>query len=153
MKMSSRRAGLECGSVTQHRPQNIDPSSSERNQGLGMPLAFGPLALVEGPGLRRAAQTGKSRLVKHPFEHLVAAAHPAVVSDPLARISDGRNQPSISGEPVSALEGTEISHSDQKLGSEDRTHAGHSLARIRASGRAKKRFCSSSSMLSMRFLR
>jgi hypothetical protein len=46
-----------------------------------------------------------------------------VVAHPLAGISDGRDQPSISGEPVSALEGTEISHSDQKLGSEDRTHA------------------------------
>jgi hypothetical protein len=46
-----------------------------------------------------------------------------VVSDPLAGISEGRDQPSISGEPVSALEGTEISHGDQKLGSEDQTHA------------------------------
>ena len=123
MKMSSRRSGLEGGSVTQHRPQDVHPPACQGDQGLGMPLAFGSLALVEGPGLRRAAQTGKSRLVEHPFEHLVAAAHPAVVAHPLAGISDGRDQPSISGEPVSALEGTEISHGDQKLGSEDRTNA------------------------------
>jgi len=76
-----------------------------------------------------------------------------VVSDPLAGISDGRDQPSISGEPVSAPEGTQISHGDQKLGSEDQRPMPGRLARIRASGRAKKRLCSSSSMLSMRFLR
>src|SRR3712207_9480220 len=67
MKMSSRRAGLEGGSVTQHRPYDVDPPACQGDQGLGMPLAFGSLALVEGPGLRRAAQTGKSRLFRKQF--------------------------------------------------------------------------------------
>jgi hypothetical protein len=52
MKMSSRRAALEGGSVTQHRPQHIDPPTRQGDQGLGVPLAFGSLAVVEGPRLR-----------------------------------------------------------------------------------------------------
>src|SRR3712207_5242624 len=123
MKMSSRRAGLECGSVTQHRPQNIDPSSSERNQGLGMPLAFRPLAVVEGPGLRSAAQTGKSRLVEHPFEHLVAAAHPAIVTSAFARVSGRRYQPGVGSELVCTPEGPEVACCYQELSPEDRSHA------------------------------
>src|SRR5215207_6549371 len=63
MKMSSRRAALERSFVTQHRPQDVDPPSSQRDQSLSVPLTFSSLALVEGSGLRSAAQAGKGRLV------------------------------------------------------------------------------------------
>src|SRR3712207_3876928 len=59
MKMSSRRASLERSSVTQHRPQHVHPPSSQRDQSLSVPLTFSSLALVEGSGLRSAAQAGK----------------------------------------------------------------------------------------------
>jgi hypothetical protein len=55
MKMSSRRAGLEGGSVTQHRPQYVDPPTRQSDESLSMPLAFGSLAVVEDPGLRGTA--------------------------------------------------------------------------------------------------
>src|SRR5215212_6767534 len=55
MKMSSCRAVLERGSVTQHRPQHVDPPPRQSYESLSMLLAFGPLAIVEDPGLRRAA--------------------------------------------------------------------------------------------------
>ncbi len=75
MKMSSCRAGLEGSPVAQHRPQNVDPSARQGNEGLrSVPLAFSPLALVEGSGLRRATQAGEGRVVEDPFEHLVAPA-------------------------------------------------------------------------------
>jgi hypothetical protein len=52
MKMSSRRAGLERGSVAQHRPHDVDPPRRQRDQRLGVPLALSPLTIVEGPRLR-----------------------------------------------------------------------------------------------------
>jgi hypothetical protein len=67
MKMSSRRSGLECGSVAQHRPHHVDPPTRQRDEGLGVPLALCPLSIVEGSGLRRSAQAGERRLVEDPF--------------------------------------------------------------------------------------
>src|SRR5215218_7141634 len=72
MKMSSCRWGLEGGPVAQHRPQDVDPPSRQRDQGLGVLLALTSLAVVEGPRVRRGAQAGKGRLVEDPFEDLVA---------------------------------------------------------------------------------
>src|SRR4051794_39408333 len=56
IKMSSRRAGLERGSVAQHGPQDVDPPTRQRDQGLGVSLALCPLSIIEGSGLRRSAQ-------------------------------------------------------------------------------------------------
>src|SRR5919112_3486683 len=67
MKMSSRRALLELGSVTQHRPHNVDPPTRQGDEGLRVPLALRPLAIVESPGLRGTAQAGKGRLVEDPL--------------------------------------------------------------------------------------
>src|SRR5215218_9405492 len=72
MKMSSCRWGLEGGPVAQHRPQDVDPASRPRDQGLGVLLALTALAVVEGSRVRRGAQAGKGRLVEDPFEDLVA---------------------------------------------------------------------------------
>jgi hypothetical protein len=55
MKMSSRGAVLKGGSITQHRPHDVDPPTRQSDEGLGVPLALGPLALVEGPGRGGAA--------------------------------------------------------------------------------------------------
>ena len=124
MKMSSpAEEGLEGGSVAQHRPQDVDPPSRQRDQGLGVPLALTSLAVVEGPGVRRAAQAGKRRVVEDPFEDLVPPAHPAVVAHPLAGVTGGRDETRVGGELVGALEGREVSHTHQELGPEDRTHA------------------------------
>ena len=87
MNMSSRRAALERGSVAQHRPQDVDSPASERNQSLGVPLAFAPLAVVEGSGLRWTAQAGKRQLVEDPLEGLVPSPHLAVVTHPRARVT------------------------------------------------------------------
>src|SRR3712207_6557734 len=43
MKMSSRRTGLKRGSVTQHRPKDIDPPTRQRDQSLSVPLALSSL--------------------------------------------------------------------------------------------------------------
>src|SRR5215207_5242649 len=59
MKMSSRRASFVGGSVTQHRPHNIDPPTRQGDESLGVPLTLGPLAIVEGPGFWRTTQAGK----------------------------------------------------------------------------------------------
>ena len=52
MKMSSRRSGLECGSIKQHRPHDVYPPTRQRDERLGVPLALGSLSVIEGPGLR-----------------------------------------------------------------------------------------------------
>jgi hypothetical protein len=88
-----------------------------------VPLALSSLAVVEGPGLWRATQAGEGRLVKDSFEELVAAAHPAVVADPLAGVVGGWDEPRVGGESVGAREGAQIAHGHQELlGSEDRPH-------------------------------
>jgi hypothetical protein len=123
MKMSSCRRDLEGGLVAQHRPQDVDPPTSQCDQSLGVLFALPSLAVVEGPGVRRATQAGKRRLVEDPLEDLVAPAHPAVVAGPLAGVLGGRDEASVGGELVGALEGEEVSHANQELGTEDRTHA------------------------------
>ena len=120
--MSSGRVGLKRGSITQHRPQDVDPPARQRDQSLGVPLALSPLAIVEGSGLRSASQAREGRLVEHSLEDLVAATHPFVVADPFAGVVGRRYQSGVGGEPVCTLEGREISYSDQKLCSEKRTH-------------------------------
>ena len=84
MKMSSCRRDLEGGFVAQHRPQNVDPAASQRDQSLGVLLPLSSIAVVEGPGVRRATQAGKHRLVEDPLEDLVAAAHPAAIAGAFA---------------------------------------------------------------------
>ena len=45
-----------------------------------------------------------------------------MVADPLTGVVGGGYQPGVGSEPVSALEGTEISYSDQKLRSKKHSH-------------------------------
>jgi hypothetical protein len=49
MKMSSCRATLDGGSVTQHRPQYVDPPARQGDQSLSVPLAFSSLAIRRRP--------------------------------------------------------------------------------------------------------
>src|SRR5215211_5659215 len=105
MKMSSpERRRFKSRSVAQHRPQDVDPSSGECDEGLGVPLALLPLALVEGPRVRRATQAGESREEEEALEDLVAATHAFVVAHPLAGVAGGRDQTGVGGELISALE-------------------------------------------------
>ena len=104
MKMSSRRAALKRGSVTQQRPQHIDPPTRQGDQSLGMPLGLSPLKIVEDPGVRGTAQAGKRRLVEDPLEDLVATTHPTVASYPLARVASSRDKTCVGSEPVGTLE-------------------------------------------------
>jgi hypothetical protein len=67
MKMSSCRAALERGPVTQHRPHDVKPPAGEGNQGLGVPLAFSSLAILERSGLQLTPQARESRLVEDPL--------------------------------------------------------------------------------------
>jgi Transposase len=124
MKMSSCGSGLEGSSVAQHRPQDVDPPASESDEGLGVPLALSPLAVVEGSGLRRATQAGKRRLVEDPLEDLVATTHPAVVANPLAGVFGDWHKTGVGGELIGARGSGKVSCGDQELGPEDRTHAG-----------------------------
>lgn len=95
MKISSRGGGLEHCPVTQHCPQDVDPPSGQCDQGLSVPLALSPLAIVKGSGGRRARQAGKGRLVEGSFEKLVPTSHPAVVATPFAGVVGGWDQPGI----------------------------------------------------------
>jgi hypothetical protein len=87
-----------------------------------VPLALGPLAVVEGPGLRGATQAGEGRVVEDPLEDLIASTHPTVVTGALAGVVCSRHQPGVGSELVGALKSGKVSHGHQELGSEDRTH-------------------------------
>ena len=67
MKMSSRRALLERGSVAQYRPHDVDPPTHQGDENLRVSLDLGSLAVVEGPRLCTTTQAGKDRLVKDPL--------------------------------------------------------------------------------------
>src|SRR5918993_5448982 len=112
--MSSRRPGLERGSVTQHRPHYLDPATRQRDESLSVPLTLRPLALVERPGLRRSTEAGEGRLVEYALEDLVPSSHPSVVTDPLTGVISGGHQPTVGSEPVNTLEDKKGSHNDQK---------------------------------------
>ena len=72
MKMSSpERRRFEGRSVAQHRPQDIDATARQGDQGLGVPLALRSLAVVESPGGGCAAETSKGRLPEDPLEDLI----------------------------------------------------------------------------------
>jgi hypothetical protein len=125
MKMSSlERRGFECSSIAQHRPKDVDTPPGERDEGLSVSLSFSPLAVVEGPGVGRAAQAGERREEEDPLEDLVAPARSSVVADPLAGVAGGRDQPGVGGELIGALKDRDLAHTDQELGPEDRTDAG-----------------------------
>src|SRR5918912_1202390 len=108
MKMSSRGRCSERRPVAQHRPQDIDPATCQRDESLGMSLSLSPLAVVEGSGLRQATQAGERRLVKDPLEHLVSAPHPAVVSDPFTGVMSGRYEPGVGSESIGIVKGSEV---------------------------------------------
>src|SRR5215216_1969101 len=122
MKMSSCRSGLEGSPVAQHRPQDVDPPTSESDESLDVSFAFGPLAIVEGPGLRRSAQAGECRLVEDVLQCLVPSPHSSIVAGPFAGVVGGGNETRVGGEMVGALEGREVSGRDQELGSEGYSH-------------------------------
>jgi hypothetical protein len=52
MKTPIRKARLERGAVTQHRPQYVDPPTRQGNQSLSVPFALGPLAVVNVPNYK-----------------------------------------------------------------------------------------------------
>ncbi len=104
MNLSSGQGGIEPLFVAHHGPQHIDSPTGEGDHGLAVPLAFSPLAIVEGPTRLVVAQAGEGGLVEDLLEQLVAAAHPAVVTDPLARVVGGRDEPRVGGASRSALE-------------------------------------------------
>jgi hypothetical protein len=116
MKMSSRRAGFEGGSITEHRPDYVHPPTGERDECLNVPLALGPLSVVESPGLRRAAQAGEGRLVEDPLEVLVTSSHPGVVGDPFSGVAGGGHEARVGGEMVGAFEGREVPYGEEELG-------------------------------------
>jgi hypothetical protein len=138
IKMSSRRAALKRGSVAQHRPQNVDPPTRQRDESLSVSLALSPLAIVEDPRFRGTAQAGKGRLVEDPLEGLVAPTHPFVVTYPFAGVTGRRDKTCIGGEPLSTREGADVAHSHQKLASEDRPHARASASEDSSLGTGEK---------------
>ena len=87
MKMSSRRLGFKGSPITQHRPKDVDPPTRQRDQSLSVSLALSPLAIMEDPGLRGAAEAGKGRLVEDALKGLVATSHPTGVTHSLAGVN------------------------------------------------------------------
>jgi hypothetical protein len=70
MKMSCCRAGLERGSVTQHRPHHVDPPTRQRDESLSVPLALGVRQLNKDLERRVAERTEqlKSAMAKQQQE-------------------------------------------------------------------------------------
>src|SRR5215204_200689 len=124
MKMSSpERRRFEGRSFAQHRPQDIDATARQGDQGLGVPLALRSLAVVESPGGGCAAETSKGRLPEDPLEDLIPPTHPTVVAGTFAGVMGSRYEPGIGGESIGALKGSEVAGGHQELGSEDRPHS------------------------------
>ena len=90
MTMSSRGGdcGLKFSVVADQRPDDVDESAGEGDEGLGMNLALGSFAVVKGFGGSVGADRGERREVDHP-------AQPAVV--PLRAVQVVLRPPGIAG--------------------------------------------------------
>src|SRR5215211_9229777 len=119
MKLSSSATEFEPLSVAQHGEQDIHPSPGQGDHGLVVSLPLVPLAIVEAAGVW-GAEAGEGGLVKDPFEHLVASAHPAMVADPLSGVPGHGHESGVGGEVAGGGEGGWVSDGHQELGAQAR---------------------------------
>ena len=75
MPLSSRAMiGIVGLIVCKHGPEHVDALAREGDEGLGVVLAFAPLAVVVGPALRVAGAGGKGTEIENALEVAIASA-------------------------------------------------------------------------------
>src|SRR3954454_12829644 len=112
MTLSSRR-GLRCGGlicrvVAQHRPQDIEASACQCQDGLAVALTFGAFAVVVGARGRVGSNAGQCRQVAGSQQPTVVAAGPLKVAADAAGVTRYRGQPGDTGEAVNRVEGVHV---------------------------------------------
>jgi hypothetical protein len=92
MWLSSSQGHLPVGSsVSEHRPQNVDPAPRERHYRLVMLLAFGTFSLVVRSASRVVADRAVRRLVENLFQRPVAFFRTPLVREAARRPQHGRD--------------------------------------------------------------
>jgi len=90
-KSGGFRRGLEEGAVTEHRPQDIDFASGERQHCLVVPFALGPLPVVVSSA-RRVMEAREGGLEEYSLERVVPRTRALQVALGLARVSRDRGE-------------------------------------------------------------
>jgi hypothetical protein len=108
------RSVLIVGAVSQHRPKDVDPPSSEGDHSLGVSLTLGTFSPVEGPAPLVAQHRAMRRLVEDSLEDPVAPLGPPPVGDPLRGPQHGRDA-RRGGEPVGRAEARKVLRLSQEL--------------------------------------
>ena len=111
MTLSSRR-GCSCGPVdgvvAQHRPQDVEASAGQGDDGLGVGFAFGSLAVVVRPGGGVGADGDVGGQVAGAQQSSVVAAGAFEVAADAPGVSRYRGQSGHAGEAVDAVEGAHV---------------------------------------------
>src|SRR5947209_9455416 len=85
--------------VSEHRPEHVDPPSRQRDYRLVVSLAFSPLAQIESPAGSVKGDAAERRPVQHTFEDPIAASGPPLEAG-IARTSSDGHQTSGGGQRV-----------------------------------------------------
>ena len=67
----------ELATVAQQRPEHVDESAGQGQQGLAVDEAFAAFAVVELPGRSSRAQAGQCCQIKHTSQTAVVAFRPS----------------------------------------------------------------------------
>ena len=129
MTLSSRRSsgcGLVDGVVAQHGPQDVEASSGQGEDGLGVGFAFEAFAVVVGARDRVVADGDLGRQVAGAKESSVVAAGSFVVAVDAAGVTGYRGQAGDAGQAVHGVEGGHVAAGGCKeFGAEGEAESGH----------------------------
>ena len=111
--------------IAEHGPEHVDPSAGQGEYGLGVPLALGAFAVVEGPGCGASLDADHGRGVEDALELSVVALGSMQVSCAIARVARGRRKSGVAGEVIGGGEpGQRAADGGQELGAEDIANPG-----------------------------
>jgi transposase len=130
MTLSSRSSGGDCrviaSSVTDQRPQDVHPSTSQSEDGLGMPLTFGAFAFIEVPRGAAGTDADERGRVEDALQSAVITARAMQIAADSAGVTrDGRN-PGEAGQSIRSAVAAEVAgRGGQELCPQQRADAGH----------------------------
>lgn len=130
MTLSSRACGrevvLEAPSVTYQGPQDVHSSAGQRKNCLGVPLAFGTLALVVATGRVAVADADERGGVEDALQPAVITPGPVQVAADVAGVAGHRGDTREAGQAVGASVAAHVTgRGCQELGAQQRADAGH----------------------------
>src|SRR2546423_1088797 len=112
MRLSNRSSDGDCWvvapSVTDEGPQDVHASPGQGEDGLGVPLALGALALVEAAGGVAGTDADERGGVEDALQSAVVAAGPVQVAADPAGVAGHGGDSGEAGQPIRGAEAAEV---------------------------------------------